>query len=198
MCWRSRAAAWISVRWSIAQWTSVSPASARHVAAASPRPVPRPSEVVGGAPQGDLVGGRQGAHGVVAGGAVAQVGGGDAGDGRAAVLAAEQVDPAVEAPVLGGDVGGRDHVDHPVGARRGPQHHEAPARVVHHLEVNPADRAVQGAREQGAEGPTCISGHATQHGQSRMEIYGRGFAVALDDQAFHQHVGTIGASVART
>jgi hypothetical protein len=25
-----------------------------------------------------------------------------------------------------------------------------------------------------------------------MEIYGRGFAVALDNQAFHQHVGTIG------
>ena len=41
MCWRRRAAAWISVRWSIAQWTSVSPASARQVAAASPRLLPR-------------------------------------------------------------------------------------------------------------------------------------------------------------
>ncbi len=79
-------------------------------------------------------------------------------------------------------------------ARRGPQHHEASTGVVDHLEVHTTDSAVQGAGEQGTDGPTCISGHATQHGQSRMEIYGRGFAVALDNQAFHQHVGTIGAS----
>jgi hypothetical protein len=30
-----------------------------------------------------------------------------------------------------------------------------------------------------------------------MEIYGRGVAVALDNEAVHQHEGTIGASGAR-
>ena len=39
-------------------------------------------------------------------------------------------------------------------------------------------------------------GPQLEHGQSRMEINGRGFAVALDYQAFHQHVGSIGGSAA--
>ena len=189
MCWRRRAAAWISVRWSTAQWTSVSPASARHVAAASPRPVPRPSRSSAAPHRATWSAADRARTASLRGVRLRR---------SAAVMRviverpywlAQQVDPAVEAPVLGRDVGRRDDVDDPVRARRGPQHHEASTGVVDHLEVNTAHRAVQGAGEQGAEGPTSISWHATQHGQSRMEIYGRGFAVALDNQAFHQHGG---------
>ena len=128
------------------------------------------------------------------GGAAAQVVGGDAGDRRLAELAAEQVDPAVVGAVLLGDVDGGGHVDHPVVAGRRAQDHQAPAGVVDDLGVDAPGGAVQGAGQEVAERRTGIGRHPSHDGEPRMEVHGRGALFTFDDQSFHQHGLSIGAS----
>jgi hypothetical protein len=75
----------------------------------------------------------------------------------------------------------------------GPQDHQAPAGVVDDLRVDAPCRAVQGARQEVAEGRTGVGRHPPHDGEPWMEVHGGRALFTFDDQAFHQHGLSIGA-----
>jgi hypothetical protein len=146
---------------------------------------------VGRVPQGHLVDGRQGAHGVVAGGAGGEVVGADPGDLAAAVAVGQHVDRSVEAAVLGGHVGPAVDVDDAAGAHAGAQHDQAATRVVGQLGVDAPLGAVQRTGQELGERQASGRRHPADHRQTGMEVHRLHPFFPLDDQTIHQHGSTL-------